>query len=230
MFAELDPRTRWGAFAVAVTLATAAFVGRPAPVTAECDGPFPSFRELTKTAATIVVGHVVAVHPGGAWDPLQGGVASRFTLGVEYVLRGQSPAFAEIDDLPTQPCASVIGARLGDQIALAIGGRAFEPPVPANMVAWIDAVPPPGFGGDVISPAESYSLDAVFALVGMEPPASIAPDAPAAIVAPATTVVPLGGVIAALLVVIAALLVVIGAAAVVVRGRRRDRGLDSRDP
>ena len=160
-------------------------------VLAECDGPYPDFRKLTRTAERIVIGDVVELQPGGAWDPLEAGIASRFTLQVRHVVRGESQAVIAIRDLPTQPCAGVVGARLGDRIALAIGGLDFEPPMRVNMVAWIDSVPPDGFGPGSISQASSLSVAEVYALVGLNPPVeeglpSPAPTVPDAVAASAS--------------------------------------------
>jgi hypothetical protein len=152
------------------------------PAAAECDGPFPDFRKLTRTAERIVIGDVVELRGGGAWDPLEGGIASRFTLQIRYVVRGDSPAVVEIKDLPTQPCASVVGVRLGDRIALALGGLDFQPPKRVNMVAWIDAVPPDGFGPGTISEASNLSVAEVYALVGLTPPPEGVASSPAATV------------------------------------------------
>jgi hypothetical protein len=151
-------------------------------VLAECDGPYPDFRRLTRTAERIVIGDVVELHPGGAWDPLEAGIASRFTFQVRHVVRGESQAVVEIKDLPTQPCAGVVGVRLGDRIALAIGGLDFEPPMRVNMVAWIESVPPEGFGPGSISQAATLSVAEVYALVGLNPPAEEGLPSPAATV------------------------------------------------
>jgi hypothetical protein len=70
---------------------------------------------------------------------------------VAYVLRGSPDAVIEVDDLPTQPCAGVVGARRGDRIAIAVDGLALESRIKVNMVAWINSVPPPGFGPGSIS-------------------------------------------------------------------------------
>lgn len=165
---------RVGSATLAGVLAIA-FVAAAHPVAAECDGPFPSFREVVKTARTIVIGDVVAVDRGGAWDPIDGGLSSRFTLQIVYVVRGASGAVVRIDDMPTQQCAPVIGARLGDRVALAVDGLAFTPPVAANMIAWIDVIPPAEFGPGSMSPADTYTVDEVFALTGQQVPQPPAP-------------------------------------------------------
>jgi hypothetical protein len=46
------------------------------PVAAECDGPFPSFREVAPGARTPVIGDVVAVTGGGLSAPAQVDVVS----------------------------------------------------------------------------------------------------------------------------------------------------------
>ncbi len=158
-----------GVFAGLITTATS--LAAPRPVRADCDGPFPEFRELVRSAKTIVIGDVVAIERGGAWDPVDEGVSSRFTLQIAHVVRGSSHPVVTIADMPTTRCASVIGARLGDRIALAIDGSAFDRASDVNMVAWIDAVPPPGFGPGAANPADTVSVEEVFALVGQELPA-----------------------------------------------------------
>ena len=177
---------------LASTLAVTLAVTRASPVTAECDGPYPDFNEVVQTAKTIVIGEVVALERGGARDPIDQGVSSRFTLQVVHVLRGSSNEVVTIADMPTQPCAAVIGARFGDRIALAVDGVAFTTRVKANMVAWIDAVPPPGFGPGSMSQAETYSVAEVFALVGQEvPPTATAAPAEIRESAPPSPLVPM---------------------------------------
>ena len=169
------------------------------PVLADCDGPFPAFRQLVKSAKTIVIGDVVAVSRGGAWDAVDGGVSSRFTLKIAFLLRGSSDATIEVDDLPTTQCASVVGARLGDRIALAVDGSAFDRPSGVNMVAWIDAVPPPGFGPGSISQADTFSVNEVFALIGQEMPSPRDPESPPVGAEPSQSLI-LPGLLAATLV------------------------------
>jgi hypothetical protein len=191
--------TRMRPTVIACLLAVAAALSASNPVSADCDGPFPEFRNLVKTAKTIVIGDVVAVQRGGAWDPVNGGVSSRFTLQIAYVLRGSSDPVVQINDMPTSECASVVGARLGDRIAIAYDGAEFDRTAGVNMVAWIDAVPPPGFGPGGASQAETMSVDDAFALVGqvVPPPASPEP-APALAMSPDSLILP--GLIAAILV------------------------------
>lgn len=159
----------------AVVLAGMLAVVQTTTVAAECDGPFPSFRKVAVTAELVVIGDVVGIERGGAWDPAENGVSSVFALQLRHVLRGEAPALMQFRDLPTQPCASVVGVRLGDRIALAIGGSDFSPPVEANMVAWIERAPPPGFTGDVISEADVFTEAEVFSLLGVELPSEQAP-------------------------------------------------------
>lgn len=163
---------RMTAVVAAVVLAVALGTASAPSVAAECDGPFPSFAKVATTARVIVTGDVVAVERGGAWDPIDSGVSSVFTLQLRHVVRGEAPAIMQFRDLQTQPCAAVVGVRLGDRIALAIDGVDFTPPVKSNMVAWIGAPPPPIFGGGGMSQAEVLTEEAVFALVGLEFPAT----------------------------------------------------------
>lgn len=143
-------------------IAMAAVVLGGSPVVAECDGPPPSFRDALSTAKRIVIGDVTAVHGGGSWGIGSDGSSSRFTLGVDLVLRGHAPAVMEIQDLVMQPCAGTVIARKGDRIALAFDALDFTPPIRVNAVAWIRGTPAPG--SETITGAE------VFRRLGREPP------------------------------------------------------------
>lgn len=146
-----------------------------APVAAECDGPIPSFRSVAATAKRVVIGEVVAVHPSELTVEGADGRSSRFTLRVTDVPRGGAPKTMEIDDLPTQPCASIVVARVGDRLAIAFDAIDFEPPMRVNTAAWIRGVPP-GTEFDLISAFESTTRAEVYALLGLEPPdTSVAP-------------------------------------------------------
>ena len=136
-----------------------------APVAAECDGPYPSFRAALPTAQRVVIGDVIAVRRGGGWNPAKGGgEASRFTLKVRYVPRGTAPAQVEITDLPTQPCGPAVVVHKGDRIALLFDGTDFTPPVTVNAVAWIRGTPVFDFDDQTITVAEVYRL------LGLDPP------------------------------------------------------------
>jgi hypothetical protein len=135
---------------------------RAAPVAAACDGPVPSFRAVVATARRVIVGDVVGVAPSALSAGRTDGRSARFTLRVRNVLRGEAPAVMEIRDLPTQPCASVVLARTGDRIALALDALDFEPPIHVNTAAWIRGTPFSGF--------ETITLAQVLSLVG--PPAT----------------------------------------------------------
>ncbi len=155
---------RWRLALVAI-VAVAALSVAVAPVAAECDGPYPSFREALPTAQRVVIGDVIAVHSGGSWSPAAfGGLSSRFTLRVRYVPRGSAPAQMEIVDLPTQPCAEMVIVREGDRIALLFDGTAFTPPVQVNVAAWIRGTPQ-DFPG-----VETTSVREVYRLLGLDPP------------------------------------------------------------
>lgn len=150
---------------VAAVLAMALPALAVAPVAAECDGPFPSFRVEVAAAKRIVIGDVAAVTSGGLWGPGIDGRSSRFTLRVRHVLRGVAPSVLEIRDLPTGDCTgSVLVARTGDRIALALDATdyAFPPPFRINMAAWIRGVPPAGF--------QTVTLAEVSSFVGLRPP------------------------------------------------------------
>lgn len=143
MAAELG--NRWLAAAVVVLGLAGVFLARPGAVHGECDGPLPSLIEAAPSATSVVVGDVVAVRAGGLWDPgITDGLSSRFTVHVSETLRGTTQETLEISDLPTQPCAPVVGAHLGDRVAIALGGRAFTPPITVNAIAWLAGMPMPG--------------------------------------------------------------------------------------
>jgi hypothetical protein len=137
-----------------------------APVSnADCDGPFPSFTETSRTATVVVVGDVVGA------NRLEGGLgwANRFSLHVDRVLRGQSPERLEIRDLPTQPCAGFVVVKIGQRVAIAWDGLAFDPPIRVNAFAIVDG-PPSEFIG-----VESLTSEELLAL--MPPPDEPAPPA-----------------------------------------------------
>lgn len=131
-----------GLAVAALALAAAALLAPATPVLAECDGPLPPFLQTVATARRVVVGDVVAVRGGGLSDPsISEGLSSRFTMRVVAVLRGAPASKLDISDLPTQPCAGVVGARVGDRLAIAFDGMAFTPPLRVNGVAWLRGVP-----------------------------------------------------------------------------------------
>jgi hypothetical protein len=105
----------------------------------------------------VIVGDVTGITPSELWDSSVDGRSSRFTLQVRYVLRGEALPVMSIVDLPTQPCAAVVVARVGDRIAIAFDALDFEPPIRVNTVAWIRGTP--AFEGvETITLAETFSL------------------------------------------------------------------------
>lgn len=145
-------------------IAMAALAGSATPAAAECDGPVPSFREALSTAERVVIGDVITTHGAGLAEGGPDGLSSRFTLRVLYAPIGRAPAVMEIHDLPTQPCATVVAARIGDRIAIALGAVDFTPPVQVNSVAWIRGTPLNFPGVEVTSTFE------IFSLLGLSPP------------------------------------------------------------
>jgi hypothetical protein len=127
---------------------------------AECDGPPPPFDETIASAKQILIGDVIAIDPA---NDAGEGRSRRFTLQVSDVVRGQAAAQLDMDDVPTQPCASVIIAALGDRIAVAFNGTAFTPQIEVNAVAWIAGQPPVGF--------EATTIENVHKLAGVPMPA-----------------------------------------------------------
>ncbi len=127
-----------------------------APVDAECDGPYPSFREVAPGAERVVVGQVVATRPSD-WgtDDLR---SSRFTLQAWSLKDGLGPFSLDVDDVRSQPCAGDLVAAVGDQVAIAFDGRAFSTAVRANAIAWISGQPPDLAGVEVVSLPQIYEL------------------------------------------------------------------------
>ena len=101
-----------------------------------------------------MIGDVVAVQDGGLAHVGVGGRSSWFTLRVRNVLRGDAPAVLHIRDLPTQPCAPGVAARVGDRIAIAFDAIDYTPAIRVNAVAWIRGTPPPYEGIETVTLAE----------------------------------------------------------------------------
>lgn len=142
-----------------------AFALAPPPATAECDGPFPSFRSAAPSARQIIIGQVVEAADDR--PDRSDGRASTFLLRGWSVLEDSRPVEVQIDDVPTQPCAGVIVARPGDEIAIAFGGRDFQPPQVVNAVAWLNGAAPQLIGIETVTFVE------VYALVGLDAPANL---------------------------------------------------------
>lgn len=142
-----------------------AFALAPPPAAAECDGPYPSFRNAAPSARQIIIGQVVEA--AGDRADRSDGRTSTFLLRGWSVLENSRPVDVQIDDVPTQPCAGVIVARPGDEIAIAFGGRDFQPPQVVNAVAWLNGAAPQLIGIETITFAE------VYALVGLDAPISL---------------------------------------------------------
>ena len=155
-------------------LIAAGLIAATPPVAAECDGPIPSFRAVAASAKHVVIGEVVGVRPSELNGDSADGRSTRFTLRVTEVPRGRAPRTMEIDDLPTQPCAGFVRARVGDRIAIAFDATDFEPPIRVNTAAWLRGVPP-GSEHDLISAFEPTTRAQVYALLGLEPPDTAAP-------------------------------------------------------
>jgi hypothetical protein len=157
-----SPHHAWRLLA-GVTVGVALAGAGAGTASAECDGPFPSFRDALTSAERVVIGDVLEVQPSELWDGGDGR-SSRFSLGVRHVLRGSAPAVMPIRDLPTQPCASMVVARVGDRIAIAFDATDYTPPMPVNAVAWIAGTP-------VFEGLERYTVEEVFSLMGEPLPA-----------------------------------------------------------
>jgi hypothetical protein len=123
---------------------------------ADCSGPPPGFAETIASAQQIVIGDIVGVHSGND-DGM--GRSMSFTLLVSDVVRGPDVERLEIENVATGGCPGNIVAAVGDRIALALNATAFDPPVPANGVAWIAGRPPDGF--------ETVTIEGVYNLAGV---------------------------------------------------------------
>jgi hypothetical protein len=152
-----------GAFAALAAAALTAAIARP--VLASCDGPVPSFRQFAATSPRILIGRVTAVDPVAQWRDDEGR-SSRFTLDVEYVVRGESSPVIDVRDEAFLGCADhIIIARVGDQIALAFDVPGLMGDETVNTIpAWISGTPMQ-WGG-----AETITVREVFSLVGMAVP------------------------------------------------------------
>jgi hypothetical protein len=148
-----------GRILTAASIATLAILGFAGGIAADCQGEPPPFGQTVASAKQVVIGDVVAVR---ARDDLAGGPSSRFTLQVTHIVRGDSFARVDINDIATQPCASQIVAAMGDRIALALGATAYDPPILVNAVAWIVGKPPEGF--------EVTTVEDVYRLAGVPMP------------------------------------------------------------
>jgi hypothetical protein len=141
---------------VAASLVILGLFASAPPTTAECDGPYASFREAAPTAQRIVYGDVVAVRPveWGVGD----GLTSRFTVRGWSLLGGVRPDTVDVDDLPSTSCSGHLIARLGDRVAIAFAGRAFTTRVEVNAIAWLEGRLPDRIGLETITEPELLEL------------------------------------------------------------------------
>lgn len=160
---SVTPRPR----VLAPLLASALFLAA-APIRAACDGPFPSFRQAARSAQTIVVGTVTAIDPQED-DPQ--GYASVFELRIDYVLKGDAGARMTIDRLQPSPCSGILYVPAGAVIALALDGRAFQPPMDVNAPAFIEGLSfEASLGERAITKPDEMTLAEVFAATGVPIP------------------------------------------------------------
>lgn len=135
---------------------------------ADCDGPYPSFRDSAPSARMVVIGEVVAVEPVEWMWP--DGRSSRFTLRAWSILDGSGPIALPVRDVTSQPCAGYLPGRVGDEVAIAFEGRAFSTQVTVNAIAWIGGQPP------VLPGIETLTVADVFQAVGLPVPATFPPE------------------------------------------------------
>lgn len=147
------------------------------PAGAACDGPIPSFREVVRSAETVIVGTVVSVNPTPDDPP---GYASVFELRVDHVLRGHSDPQVTIDRLVLSPCSVHLRVPIGAMIALALDGQAFTPPMDVNAPAFIQGRSYESTQPRSLSEPETATLAEVFDLAGVPLPstATAAPQYP----------------------------------------------------
>ena len=97
----------------------------------------PSFAKVARTADQVVIGAVSTVEVEAPNE-----YASAFTVTVESVLVGPIQAVIEVRDLVSNPaCATVLLAREGDRIALAIGGTDFGYAKQVSAIAYLAGIP-----------------------------------------------------------------------------------------
>jgi len=159
-------------FPVALAALTAILLGALAVpgARADCDGPYPSFREAAPSAKRVVYGDVVAVEPVQGAGP--DGRSSRFVLEGLSVVGSIRRERVEVRDLQSQPCAGYLVARVGDRVAIAFEGRAFSPGIEVNAIAWLSGEPPDLIGIEVVTESEVYEI------LGIQP-ARVEPTRPA---------------------------------------------------
>lgn len=112
-----------------------------------------TFTEVAPSAARIVIGTVTNAR---AVDEEGDGYASVFQLTAEEVLRGPDAAVVEVNEAVNNPaCGTVVLARNGDRIALAMGGSALGSD-DVSAIAYLDGVPHrPDI--EMMSRAEAYA-------------------------------------------------------------------------
>lgn len=182
---------RFAPWTVAAILAFSGLVLGPQPVSAECDGPVPPFREYATYASRVVIGDVTAVDLNSPWRDGEGG-SSRFTLRVRHVIRGSAGAWMTFRDVPYLPCSDhIFVVHEGDRIALALGitGTSILGE-DVNTAAWIRGTP----WGD----SEQISTAGVYDLFGLVmPDSSTAQSRPQESLPAGAVVVLLAGLVAA---------------------------------
>jgi hypothetical protein len=139
-------RLRRAAFAAVVMT-----LGWPASADAACSSAWVSFTEVAPSAARVLIGTVANA------QALEGdGYASVFHVTVEEILRGPHVAVVEVNEAVNNPaCGTVILARDGDRIALAMGGSALGSDN-LSAVAYLAGVPHrPDI--EMMSRAEAYA-------------------------------------------------------------------------
>jgi hypothetical protein len=135
------------------------------PATAACMSAVPSFTSVARTADQVVIGTVSNAELEAPTE-----YASAFHVTVERVLRGPRQSVIEARDLVTNPaCGTVVLARDGDQIALAIRGTEFGYAKQVSAIAYLAGVP---HRPDI----ESMTVTEVYAAAGV-PDTAVSPAA-----------------------------------------------------
>lgn len=164
----------------AVSLAATLLALFPAGALADCDGVIPPFGEFAPTASRIVIGEVTSTDPNAPWKGGHG-ASSRFTLRIDYVVRGSAASVLTVRDQPFLPCADhIIQARPGDRIALAfdialnLEGFGAAPDAKFATIAWVAANAPREWWE-----VEQLTVAEVYELAGEPPPTDTLSDDPA---------------------------------------------------
>lgn len=137
----------------AIAAAVLITLGWSASADAACSSAWVTFTEVAPSAERVVIGTVTDAIPPDDY-------ASAFSVSVEEVLRGPDAPQIELREAINNPaCGTVVLARNGDRIALAMGGSALESD-DVTAIAYLEGVPHrPDI--EVMTRAEAYAAAGV---------------------------------------------------------------------